>query len=139
MNLAFRAYFTRNLASAAMSSLLVRNFHQAGLVVAAPLRRGWTTILRLATDAPEPHPPWYWPDYLRAVAVSGLLTAIAFPLSSYFGLVNIVMLYLLGTTVGALGSLRRKLEVDPGRPQHILTELGVGYRLVVDAEPPAGN
>jgi len=29
-------------------------------------------------------------------------TAIAFPLSPYFGLVNIVMLYILGTTVGAL-------------------------------------
>jgi two-component system KDP operon response regulator KdpE len=31
-----------------------------------------------------------------------------------------------------IGSLRRKLEADPGRPKHILTELGVGYRLVVD-------
>jgi two-component system sensor histidine kinase KdpD len=54
------------------------------------------------TDAPEAHPPWYWPDYLRALAITALTTAIAFPLSPYFGLVNIVMLYLLATTVGAL-------------------------------------
>jgi two-component system KDP operon response regulator KdpE len=31
-----------------------------------------------------------------------------------------------------IGSLRRKLEVDPKRPRHILTELGIGYRLVID-------
>jgi len=29
-----------------------------------------------------------------------------------------------------IGSLRRKLEADPARPKHILTELGIGYRLV---------
>jgi two-component system KDP operon response regulator KdpE len=33
-----------------------------------------------------------------------------------------------------IGSLRRKLEADPGRPKHIITELGLGYRLLLDQE-----
>lgn len=32
-----------------------------------------------------------------------------------------------------IGSLRRKLERDPTRPEFILTELGVGYRLATDS------
>jgi two-component system KDP operon response regulator KdpE len=33
-----------------------------------------------------------------------------------------------------IASLRRKLEMDPSRPRHIITELGLGYRLLVDQE-----
>ena len=37
-----------------------------------------------------------------------------------------------------LGHLRRKLEVDPARPAHFLTETGVGYRFVAQpAGPPS--
>jgi two-component system, OmpR family, KDP operon response regulator KdpE len=33
-----------------------------------------------------------------------------------------------------IASLRRKLEIDPSRPKHIITELGLGYRLLLDQE-----
>ena len=33
-----------------------------------------------------------------------------------------------------IGSLRRKLEPDPGSPRFIVTELAVGYRLVMDSD-----
>ena len=37
-----------------------------------------------------------------------------------------------------MAALRRKLEMDPGRPRHLLTEPGMGYRFqpADDAEPP---
>ena len=31
-----------------------------------------------------------------------------------------------------MGHLRRKLEVDPARPEHFLTETGIGYRFMAD-------
>ncbi len=34
-----------------------------------------------------------------------------------------------------MGHLRRKLEADPAQPKHLLTETGVGYRLVLEPLP----
>ena len=31
-----------------------------------------------------------------------------------------------------MSQLRKKLEADPARPRHLLTESGMGYRLVLD-------
>jgi two-component system KDP operon response regulator KdpE len=36
-----------------------------------------------------------------------------------------------------IGSLRRKLEADHSRPKHIVTELGLGYRLLLNQEASA--
>ena len=36
-------------------------------------------------------------------------------------------------------SLRQKLEANASRPTHILTELGVGYRLLLPPEQPAAR
>ncbi len=36
-----------------------------------------------------------------------------------------------------LGHLRRKLEIDPARPAHFLTETGVGYRFVAQPTLPS--
>ena len=38
-----------------------------------------------------------------------------------------------------IASLRRKLEVDPARPRHIVTEVGIGYRLVMQSAAPAAE
>jgi K+-sensing histidine kinase KdpD len=41
-------------------------------------------------------------EYLAALAIAGACTAVAYPLYPHWGPVNTVMLYLLGTTLGAL-------------------------------------
>ena len=69
-------------------------------VAAATVRKGWKRVLGVAM--PEIHSSGYFAGYLPAAAISALCTAIAWPVAPYFGLVNIVMIYLLGTTVGAL-------------------------------------
>jgi two-component system KDP operon response regulator KdpE len=33
-----------------------------------------------------------------------------------------------------IGSLRKKLEVNPDEPKHLLTELNLGYRLIIDSK-----
>ncbi len=35
-----------------------------------------------------------------------------------------------------MGQLRHKLETNPARPEYLLTEIGVGYRLVCDNQTP---
>jgi len=35
--------------------------------------------------------------------------------------------------------LREKVEADPARPRHLLTEIGVGYRLVSGATEGDGR
>jgi two-component system, OmpR family, sensor histidine kinase KdpD len=78
------------------------SFRKTRLIAAASLSQGWNHAVRIGTCAPGMSSARQWSDYLRALGITGLCTAIAWPLSAYFGLVNIVMLYLLGTTVGAL-------------------------------------
>ena len=34
-----------------------------------------------------------------------------------------------------MGHLRQKLEADPARPQHLLTETRIGYRFYALADP----
>jgi two-component system KDP operon response regulator KdpE len=46
--------------------------------------------------------------------------------SDVWGRTDVESMQLLRTTIG---SLRQKIEVNPARPRHIATELGVGFRL----------
>ncbi|CAN5406040.1 two-component system response regulator KdpE [soil metagenome] len=35
-----------------------------------------------------------------------------------------------------MAQLRQKLETEPARPRHLVTETGIGYRLLTDEDPP---
>ena len=66
-----------------------------------------------------------------------------------FSFLSIVLLHLLQRLQGLrvyLAQLRCKLEPDPARPRHLLTEAGLGYRFLAegryegrDVRPPAGD
>jgi two-component system sensor histidine kinase KdpD len=77
------------------------SLRRARQAAAGSLSRALNRALRITTYAPGVAQRQRI-DYLRALAITGLCTAIAWPLSPNFSLVNVVMLYLLGTTVGAL-------------------------------------
>ena len=103
MNIAFLMNLARTPAPSSARSHRARpSFRRMRQIAAASLSRAWNQALRALTDAPGMKSQPQWHDYLRALAVSGICTAIAWPLLPHFGLVNVVMLYLLGTTVGAL-------------------------------------
>ena len=57
---------------------------------------------RRDTEHSDWRPAGRWVGYLGAMLVSGLCTAAASPLTPSLGLVSVVMIYLLGTTLGAL-------------------------------------
>lgn len=38
-----------------------------------------------------------------------------------------------------MGHLRRKLEMNPARPVHFLTEIGIGYRFIAQANRPSSS
>src|SRR5580698_2605282 len=103
MNIAFLTNLARNPASSPARSHKARvRLRRMRQIAAASVGRAWNLALRAVAEAPRTSPQPQWHDYLRALTISGLCTAIAWPLLPHFGLVNVVMLYLLGTTVGAL-------------------------------------
>src|SRR5580692_4287815 len=103
MNIASLMNLARNPSSSSARSHAARpNLRRARQIAAAAVHQAGNQALRMATGAPGMALPRQWHDYLRALAITGFCTAAAWPLSPRFGLVNIVMLYLLGTTVGAL-------------------------------------
>jgi two-component system sensor histidine kinase KdpD len=102
MNLSFSTNFMRKTAAQpARSQVLRRKWGRARLLAAA-FPQGSVSVLRGMPGVPGMLRPLTWPDYLRALAINVLCTAIAWKLPTSFGLVNIVMIYLLGTTLGAL-------------------------------------
>jgi two-component system sensor histidine kinase KdpD len=55
-----------------------------------------------AADATEERSPIHWDRYVWALATTGICTALAFAMYPYFELANIVMAYVLGSTIAGL-------------------------------------
>jgi two-component system, OmpR family, sensor histidine kinase KdpD len=68
----------------------------------ARLRRNLRAVIGLSHRKSASPRRRVWLEYLAALAITGACTAVAFPLAPRLCLVNVVMLYLVGTTVGAL-------------------------------------
>jgi two-component system sensor histidine kinase KdpD len=66
------------------------------------LWRAFLAALESVSQSPEASAGFHWRDFVWALAITVICTAVAFPLAPHFGLVNIVMLYLLGTAIAAL-------------------------------------
>jgi two-component system sensor histidine kinase KdpD len=71
-------------------------------LAAASLHLHWNNVIRVTSGVPEMISRHGLRGFARALVITALCTAIAWPLPADFGLVNIVMIYLLGTTLGAL-------------------------------------
>jgi two-component system sensor histidine kinase KdpD len=71
------------------------------ITVAAPDRPALSPVATAAITARESQ-PLVWSRYVWAAAISGLCTAVAWPMHAQFELSNLVMVYLLGVTVAGL-------------------------------------
>lgn len=92
------------------------------------LRTRFNALVGIGADASEHRDPRAWPNYLRALAISLLCTAIAYPFRGRSDLVNIVMIYLLGATLSGL-----RLGRGPAILTSIANELAFDFFFV----PPA--
>jgi two-component system, OmpR family, sensor histidine kinase KdpD len=79
-----------------------RDFGEELPRAAAALRSCVTKIIRLSSNAPKPSKSSRGRGYASALGITCLCTAAAYPVYPHFDPVNIVMIYLLGTTLGAL-------------------------------------
>jgi two-component system sensor histidine kinase KdpD len=116
---------TRNVDGSEAGPALTKRQPSLRSRVAAPLFRAWRSVLGVRGRSTCAGPAPRWPDYLRALGLNMICSAIAWPLSRHFELVNLVMLYLLATVVSAL-----RLGRGPSIMIAVLNMLAVDYLFV---------
>jgi two-component system, OmpR family, sensor histidine kinase KdpD len=98
----------RRFARRDVANLLIELAASAQVIVVKSGKGGQTPpgsaapVARPTARVPAGDPLIAWSLYLRALGITALCTAIAYPLYPQFDPVNIVMVYLLGTTLAAL-------------------------------------